>query len=187
MKSIDLSKLSLAAPPKLRDTVMDPDTRTQTPVISLAVAGGRTGKQAVARLVSAGSELVGSLGIGELLCSVDGNQDEKNARAWVDGLPAKRDRTRSLLGRLMKELKERHDFAGLIRLQEDDIALWLPALARRAVKYELPATLCMSREPLLLVTFEPAGVICCYSPEEDVLKQVKEVAPSLGLAPLGGR
>jgi len=183
MKSIDLTKLSLAAPPKLRDLVMNPASRDQAQAVCLAAAGPKAGSRRVAQLVGAGTQLVAALGIAELLCVVDGNQDEQSARPWVEGLPGKRDRTRSLIGRLLRELGEGQNFAGLIRLGDEDISLWLPALARRAVKYQLPATLCMSKEPPVLVSFTPAGVICCYSPEPSVLERIAELAPSIGLTP----
>ncbi|MCK4301048.1 MAG: hypothetical protein KAX80_16025, partial [Planctomycetes bacterium] len=76
-------------------------------------------------------------------------------------------------------------FDGLIRLHETDIPLWLPVLARRPLKYGLPATLCMSREPLLLVAVEPAGEICCYSNDASVLERVAELAPTIGLEAAG--
>jgi len=187
MKSIDLSKLSLAAPPKLRELVLDPSQRSQAPCCVLRPAGvvsaGRPNRSTVESLVRGLVQLGATLPLTELLCVADGNQDEEHARPWVEGLPSRRDRTRSLLGRLLRALKEGQDFAGLIRLHEPDIPQWLPALARRPLKHGVSATLFMSKDPLLLLAVESAGEVRCYSPEEAVLQQVAELAPMAGLEP----
>ncbi len=185
MKSIALSKLSLAAPPKLRSLVVDPAARKDAACCRLTASGARASRQltraSIERLLHGLTQLATLLPLTELLCLAAGNQSENDAQPWRSGLPARHDRTRSLLGRLLKELKEGRDFDGLIRLHEADIPNWLPVLARRPLKYGLPATLCMSREPLLLVAVEPAAEICCYSPEESVLERIVELAPSIGL------
>ncbi len=189
MKSIALTKLSLAAPPKLRDLVMDPSARTGAPCCRLVASGlkgsRRRTRTVTERLLRGLTQLAAALPLTELLCLADGNQDENNAQPWLGGLPTRHDRTRSLLGRLLKQLKEGPAFDGLIRLHETDIPLWLPVLARRPLKYGLPATLCMSREPLLLVAVEPAGEICCYSNDASVLERVAELAPTIGLEAAG--
>ena len=185
MKSIALTKLSLAAPPKLRDLVLDPAQRARGPCYLLRPAGSaptrRPGRTAIGRLLNGLVGLAAALPLTELLCLPEGNQDEENAQRWLDGLPRRRDRTRSMLGRLLKELKEGQDFAGLIRLHQADIPQWLPVLARRALKHGAGATLCMSREPLLLLTVEPAGEIRCFSPDQAVLQRVAELALMAGL------
>ena len=183
MKSIALTKLSIAIPPQLRDLVMDPAARTAAPCCRLLPAGAhrRSHRLAIDHLVQALTGLVAGLALPELLCLVDGNQDESRARPWLAGLPTRRDRTRALLGLLLKELKEPQNFDGLIRLHEPDFARWLPALARRALKHGLPATLCLVHEPALLVTVEPTGELRCYSPDEPVRRRIAELAPSLGL------
>ena len=184
MKSIALAKLSLAIPPQLRDLVMDPAARAAAPCCRLLPTGAADSRQrrlVTERLVQALTALVAGLGLPELLCLVDGNQDESQARPWLTGLPTRRDRTRALLGLLLKELKEPQTFNGLIRLHEPDFARWLPALARRALKHGLPATLCLVREPALLLTVEPTGELRCYSPDEPVRRRIAELAPSLGL------
>ena len=189
MKSIALTKLSLALPPRLRDLVMDPVARTTAPCCRLLPTGAQRGPRRLAtdRLAQAFTGLVIGLGLPELLCLVDGNQDEGRARPWLWGLPARHDRTRALLGLLHKGMKEPQDFDGLIRLYEPDFAQWLPALARRPLKYGLRATLCLVREPTLLLTVEPTGELRCYSPDEPVRQRIAELAPSLGLevSPLG--
>ena len=135
MKSIALTKLSLALPPQLRDLVMDPAARAAAPCCRLLPAAHRRVQRlAIDHLVQALTGLVAGLALPELLCLVDGNQDESSARPWLAGLPARHDRTRALLGLLLKELKEPQTFDGLIRLHEPDFARWLPALARRALK-----------------------------------------------------
>lgn len=185
MKSIALAKLSLAAPPKLRALLLDPSARASAPCCRLLPAGlreqARRTRSATEGLLRGLVRLTQALPITELLCFVDGNQDEDQARPWLAGLPTRRDRTRSLLGRLLKELKEGQNFDGLIRLHQPDIPRWLPVLARRALKHGLAATLCASREPLLLIAVEPAGELRCYSPEEAVLEQLGQLAPSVGL------
>jgi hypothetical protein len=183
MKSIPLTKLSLALPPKLRDLVMDPSVRTAAPCCRLlpSKADRRSHRLAIDRLVQAFVGLVAGLDLPELLCLVDGNQDESRAQPWLAGLPARHDRTHALLGLLLKGMKEPQSFDGLIRLHEPDFAQWLPVLARRALKYGLPATLCLVREPALLVTVEPTGELRCYSPDEPVRRRIGELAPSLGL------
>lgn len=183
MKSIALTKLSLALPPRLRDLVMDPAARTTAPCCRLLPTGAerRPRRLAVEQLVQAFTGLVAGLGLPELLCLVDGNQAEGRARPWLWGLPARHDRTRALLGLLLKGMKEPQDFDGLIRLYEPDFAQWLPVLARRPLKHGLAATLCLVREPALLLTVEPTGELRCYSPDEPVRQRVAELAPSLGL------
>jgi len=183
MKSIALSKLSLALPPQLRDLVMDPAARAAAPCCRLQAAKTvrRSQRLAMDHLVEGLIGLVGALKLPELLCLVDGNQDESHVQPWLAGLPAHHDRTRALLGLLLKELKEPQDFDGLIRLHELDFAQWLPALARRTLKHGLPATLCLSREPALLVTVEPTGELRCYSPDEALRQRIAQLAPSLGL------
>jgi hypothetical protein len=184
MKSIALTKLSLAMPARLRDLVMDPAARSAAPCCRLLPTGATTRRQrrlVTDRLVQALSGLVAGLALPELLCLVDGNQDESRARPWLAGLPARHDRTRALLGLLLKGLKEPQNFDGLIRLHEPDFAQWLPVLARRPLKYGLPATLCLVREPALLLTVEPVGELRCYSPEEPVRQRIAELAPALGL------
>ena len=185
MKSIDLAKLPLAAPPRLRELLLDPSKRTSASCCRLVPVGvreqGRLNRPATDRLLQGLLQLTQALGLTELLCFVDGNQAEDRAQPWLAGLPPRRDRIRSLLGRLLKELKEGQNFDGLIRLHQPDIPRWLPVLARRALKHSLPATLCVSREPLLLIAVEPAGELRCYSPEEAVLEQVAALAPAAGL------
>ena len=189
MKSIALTKLSLAAPAKLRDLVMDPSGRTGAPCCRLVPSGPKGSRRqtrtATDRLLRGLSQLAAALPLTELLCVTDGNQDEENAQPWLAGLPTRHDRTRSLLGRLLKQLKEAPAFDGLIRLHQADIPVWLPVLARRPLKYGLPATLCMSREPVVLIAIEPAGEICCYSTNESVLEHIAELAPTIGLEAAG--
>jgi len=185
MKSIALSKLSLAAPPKLRSLVVDPAARKASACCRLAARGARASRRrsraVTERLLHGLTRLAQALPLSELLCLADGNQNEDDAQPWLAGLPLRHDRTRSLLGRLLKELKEGRDFDGLIRLHEADIPNWLPVLARRPLKYGLPATLFMSREPVLLIAVEPTSEICCYSPEEPVLERLAALAPTIGL------
>ena len=185
MKSIALTKLSLAAPAKLRDLVMNPSARGAAACCRLAPGGARASRRltraSIERLLHGLTQLAQDLPLSELLCLTDGNQNENDPQPWLAGLPARHDRTRSLLGRLLKQLKEGPTFDGLIRLHEADISDCLPVLARRPLKHSLPAVLCMSREPLLLISVEPAGEIRCYSPEADVLERIAGLAPAIGL------